>query len=487
MSDSNLDYVRLKLGYIKPGEQHNKFLFWGNIIIFTSLVVLVGVLFACHNKRDITSESQEKELLAFGILSAVILGFFALPINIWDGMSYHRKGVYTVSKHPMYAFLMILSILLLATVGIYYGVTGKNESDQKSLLIVALIMLGIIIIVSYLVFEVVNRPYGWLARFLKVQALGDNEFYAINPELFNNYKSSEKIYYKINKYIEGKKLENDDVDSLGNLLTADEKTKMKNNDFENIVFQQKLIGLRNTNKTLMETNKKQLYNLGDFKNQYNIGVSKIEKERDLPDRQRQKQVLELFKELTNKNKTIDLPTRTMQKLEEKIRNSTDGRLKPKDYSDIFGYYDNTTGITNLGINNTLQGMEDNYEKVVEGLFEAKLYEEFEDKISNGLRMDLNDNSDYKTVFDDFIKQNLKSAAVIARAKNGIVKLDNSIVQMFEKLTGEECKGFDFSKENIFDGENGSINYDNVTRNDQIRYTGEILDNLKDCLKKVRIE
>jgi len=487
MSDgtSTLDTMRLRLGYIKPGEQHNNFLFRGNVIIFICLVILVGVLFACHNKRDITSDSQEKELLAFGILSAVILGFFALPINIWDGMSYYRKGVYTVSKHPIYAFLIILAGLLLITVGIYYGATGKNESDQKNLLIVALIMLGIIIIISWLVFMVVNYPYGYLSKLFGVEVLGDNEFYAINPDLFNSYKSSEQIYYTTNKYIEGEKLKDVEIDNLAYLLTPEDKNKMKIDKFDNIDFQQKLIGLRNTNKTIMETNKKQLYNLGDFKNQYNIGVSKIEKDRDLTNKDRQEKVLALFKKLTTKNKTIDLPTKTMEKLESKIVASPDGRLKPNDYSDIFGYYDNTTGITNLGINSTLQGMEDNYDKVVGSLFSTELYRVFEEKISDKLRNDLNSKTYeklYGGVFLDFVKRNLKAASAIS--KRGTIKLSEAIEDTFKKLDRAKCNNFDFSKDKIFDGKNMSGNYD--TDNNKDAFATNILKELKDCLKTVQI-
>ena len=47
MSDGKapLSDIRINLGYIKPGEQNNKLMFWGNILIIISLIIVVTLLF----------------------------------------------------------------------------------------------------------------------------------------------------------------------------------------------------------------------------------------------------------------------------------------------------------------------------------------------------------------------------------------------------------------------------------------------------------
>ena len=229
-----LSDIRLNLGYIKPGEQYNKPLFWGNIIIFVSLVCVVGFLFACHNKRDASSSLQDRDLMYFAILSAVILGFFALPINIWDGLSYYRKGVYSVSRHPIYAFLIALSILLLVSVGIYYASEGKDESSQKTLLILSMIALGLIIIVCLVLFWIVNYPYGWWAKLFDAQVLGDEELYAINSDLFNSYVRERNINKIITKYKKSNEnMSKEDATALS-ISDKDILVKLINSDYSAI-------------------------------------------------------------------------------------------------------------------------------------------------------------------------------------------------------------------------------------------------------------
>jgi len=363
-----LSDIRLNLGYIKPGEQYNKPLFWGNIIIFVSLVCVVGFLFACHNKRDASSSLQDRDLMYFAILSAVILGFFALPINIWDGLSYRRKGVYSVSRHPIYAFLIALSILLLFSVGIYYASEGKDESSQKTLLILSMIALGLIIIVCLVLFWIVNYPYGWWARLFNAQVLGDEELYAINSDLFTEYIKERNAYDAITKYINGEQMNEKDY----NQLYIDKKIidKIKNDTYENI--KNKDLVIFNTIRTLLITseeqkdkNKAYLYNLGEFKSSYNYEVAKIESE-GLLEGEKKRKIYEKYIELREKKnyffKNTDLPKDIMKELADAINKSTDGRITTTEYNKIFGYYDNTTGVTNVGIVKRIDEMKNKVDK-----------------------------------------------------------------------------------------------------------------------------
>ena len=114
MSDDKapLSDIRLSLGYIKPGEQYNKALFRGNVVIFICLVLLVAFLFTCYSKRDASNKLQDRDLMSFAILSGLVLALFALPINMYDGLNHYARGVYYVSRHPIYPFLMFLTVVL---------------------------------------------------------------------------------------------------------------------------------------------------------------------------------------------------------------------------------------------------------------------------------------------------------------------------------------------------------------------------------------
>lgn len=494
MSTGFIDTIRLGLGYVKPGEQRNKLLFWGNLFIFIFLVILTGLLFTCHNKRNIKSESQDKELLAYSILAAVILGFFALPINIWDGMSYYRKGVYSISKHPIYAFLIALSFLLLFTIGIYYAETGKGEPGQKRLLEGAMFMLGFIIIISYLVFLVVNYPYGWFSQFFDIKNLGDDEMYAINPKLFSEYKGSEQIYYILNKYIKGKNnMYEKDAELLGNLFTDQEKNKLKNNNYDGIDFMSKVLELKNDKKTIMNSTREELYNLGDLKNQYNINVSKLESQIGLSDKDRKKQILDTYLRIINKNRDKKLPKGILSELEEKIKNSTDGRLKPIDYNNIFGYYDNSTGITNLGINSTLEGNKNQLWCAAKNAFYAEFNLEMtyaipqEDRVfmDSSQTQPFEDTKEkYYSIFDEFVDKN-KDFIMRNRPLTTDDDYGNLILKIFTKLKPTLCNnGYDFSTRPFQQNNTDLILTREGTDQEKLDKINDMIDSFKDCLDKV---
>lgn len=378
MSDSKAPWsnTRIGLGYIKPGEQYNKPLFWGNVIIFTSLVILTAFLFTCHNKRDTNSSVQDRDLMYFAILSAVILGFFALPINIWDGLSYYRKGVYSVSRHPIYAFLLVLSILLLVSVGIYYASEGKDESAQKTFLIISMILLGVIIITCLLLFWIVNYPYGWWAKLFDAQVLGDDELYAINSDLFVKYAQARDKNKILTEYMnKGGTLKPEQVDSLGitdknilNNLRTNDYNYIKNDSTGNsITTLNTILALSATSKKESYDYKAQLYNLGEFKSAFNSAVIKAEKLDDYDKVGRKELISKKFTELRTKKyffKNVNLPKEPMGKLAEAIKKSDDGRITAQEYSEIFGYYDNMTGVTNPGVYQNVKDITDKYEKSV---------------------------------------------------------------------------------------------------------------------------
>ena len=427
-SKAPLSDIRLNLGYIKPGEQYNKPLFWGNIIIFVILVCLVGFLFTCHNKRDASSSLQDRDLMYFSILSAVILGFFALPINIWDGLSRYRKGVYSVSRHPIYAFLIALSVLLLVSVGIYYASEGKEESSQKTLLILSMFALGIIIIACLVLFWIVNYPYGWWAKLFDAQVLGDEELYAINSDLFTKYIGARKINEILTKYMEGGTIDKDDAKLLG-IIDTDIVTKLMNRDYNyikndgtgtSISTLNTILALSATSKKESYDYKAQLYNLGEFKNEFNYAVIKAEKLDEYDNVGRKKLISKKFTNLRTKKyffKDVNLPKDPMEKLAKYINDSKDGRITAQQYSEIFGYYDNITGVTNPGVYQNVRDITTNYEKSLADSFASILRK---DLLSSFVSFKIRDDRGLGTKIEEsaskFASKNIEK--ILAETKKG---------------------------------------------------------------------
>jgi protein-S-isoprenylcysteine O-methyltransferase Ste14 len=489
MSDGKapLSDIRINLGYIKPGEQYNKPLFWGNVIIFISLVILVAFLFTCHNKRDASSNLQDRDLMYFAILSAVILGFFALPINIWDGLYYYRKGVYSVSRHPIYAFLLVLSGLLLISVGIYYATEGKNESSQKTLLILSMILLGIIIIACLLLFWIVNYPYGWWARLFKAQVLGDEELYAINSDLFNSYVLARKRNEILTKYMEkGGTLSSEEAKSLGvdkdmaNKLQRSDYNYIKNDSTGNsITTLNTILALSATSKKESYDYKAQLYNLGDFKNEFNYAVLKAEKLDEYNKAGRKELIFKKFMELRTKKyffKDAKLPEKPMKDLAEAIKKSDDGRITAQQYSEIFGYYDNMTGVTNPGVYQNVKDITKKYEDSVVNGFTS----EFQGRIALKYKNTINDwdGVTYSNDFEPAIKK-YASANINFIKKEGIEKsVDKLIINMASANCDADGKKIDKDPD-ITQRDAQKMKNDGTL----VNHTKKIMNGLIDCMNK----
>lgn len=491
MSDSNapLSDIRIKLGYIKPGEQYNKPLFWGNVIIFTSLVILVSFLFTCHNKRDASSNLQDRDLMYFAILSAVILGFFALPINIWDGLSYHYRGVYTVSRHPIYAFLLVLSILLLVSVGIYYASEGKDESAQKTLLIISMILLAVIIITCFLLFWIVNHPYGSLARLFKAQVLGDDELYAINSDLFVKYAEARKKNKILEEYMEkGKTLNKEEAESLG-ISDKDILSKIQANDYNyikndstgnSITTLNAIIALSATSKKESYDYKAQLYNLGEFKSAFNSVVIKAEKLDEYNKAGKKELIFKKFMELRTKKlffKDINLPKEPMEKLADYIKKSDDGRITAQQYSEIFGYYDNMTGVTNPGVYQNVREITDKYEKsVIDGFTSV-----FLDDLLNSFDH-IKEESNTRQIIENKIRKfAIRNKNALLKNKASIIDIVSRYHEKFKDCTSNNTK-FDFDGDEILDD-----GFDKFNKSKQEEFRSSIYKALDDCFNRHKLD
>lgn len=400
------DKLRLGFGYIKPGEEKNNKLFFTNIFITASLATIVGVLFTCYNRRNTDDKYQDRDLLAMSITAAVILGLFIIPLNFFDGLNVFRYGYYQSTRHTIYTTIIVISLILLIFVISYYSTIGHHQHDQKNYLITAMVFLGLVIIFSWFMYHVSNNPYGNLAKLFNIEVLSDDELYAINSDLFAEYNKQKELSRLLEEYMGG---DNSGINKNVTKITDVDLKKIINSgkNYDNLSISEKgiITALANQSYIVSVETKKSLYNLGEFKTKYNQIISSVTSLNIDKDKDQKELIAEKVLKLTKSKNyfyKVPLPAKQLIELNRAIESSRDGRITAEQYNKIFGYYDNTTGLINIGVFDNIREIKDKYKKIEEET-EKNREENVKNKeeIQNLLKAQLSDNivGKLKTLFN----------------------------------------------------------------------------------------